>query len=223
VVDYVVTPDEIVQTGNRRPRPDGIDWRRLPAAALAEMPVLAELRTLMWERLTVRDVLAPGLAVVFVGINPGRYSAATGHHFAGPGNYFWQLVAEAGFTPRRLEPAEDHLLPTWGVGVTNLVDRATRGEADLTWDEMQAAARELRRKLAAYRPRFAALLGKQVYRAYAGLPRSAAVDWGLQPRETVAGVREFVAPNPSPRSTVPVETRLALFRELRSLAAGEMR
>lgn len=219
VVDYVVTPDEVVATGNSRPRPAGIDWDRLPAAALEEMPVLQELRALAWERLTVPDVLAPGLAVVFVGINPGRHSAAAGHHFAGPGNHFWRLLAEAGFTPRQLEPSEDHLLPTLGLGVTNLVDRATHGEADLTWDEMQAAAVELRRKLALYRPRFVALLGKQVYRAYAGLSRSAPVDWGLQDRETVPQVREFLAPNPSPRSTVPLEERLALFRDLKRLSA----
>lgn len=217
VVDYVVTPDEVIVTGSRRPRPEGIDWDRLPARALEEMPVLAELRALTWQRQSVPDVLAPGLAVVFVGLNPGRHSAAAGHHFAGPANHFWRLLAEAGFTPRQLAPSDDRLLPRWGIGITNLVSRPTRGEADLDWDEMLAAARDLRRKMADYRPRVVALLGKQVYRAYAGLARSAPVAWGLQPRQTVAGILEFLAPNPSPRSTVPYEERLRLFRDLRRL------
>lgn len=182
------------------------------------MPVLRELRRLRWESLTVPDVLAPNLAVIFVGINPGRLSAARGRHFGGPGNYFWPLLHDAGFTPRRLEPEEDALLPRWGIGVTNLVERATRGEDGLHRQEMERGGAVLRNKIARFRPRLVALLGKQVYRAYTGLKPGAAVDWGLQPRETVEGVKEFLAPNPSRRSTIPYPTRLDLFRQIRRLA-----
>ncbi|HEY8394473.1 MAG TPA: mismatch-specific DNA-glycosylase, partial [Thermaerobacter sp.] len=164
-----------------------------------------------------------GLAAVFVGLNPGRASAARGHHFAGPNNHFWRLLYEAGLTPRLLRPEEDVLLPRFGLGVTNVVPRATRGEADLAWEELVAGGEALRAKIARVRPRLVVLLGKLVYRGYAGLSRSAPVEWGLQPGETVPGVREFVAPNPSPRSTVPYDLRLQLFRQVRRLVDGSRR
>ena len=219
-VDVIVTPDEVIETHTPHPKPRGIDWDRVGDEELAAMPVLAELRALLWERMGVPDVLAPGLRAVFVGLNPGRASAARGHHFAGPNNHFWRLLHEAGLTPRRLRPEEDVLLPRFGLGVTNIVPRASRGEADLTWDELVAGGEALRRKIAGVRPGLVVLLGKQVYRAYAGLPRSAPVSWGLQPRQTVPGVRELAAPNPSSRSTVPYAERLALFRQVRDLLAG---
>lgn len=216
-VDLVFTPEETIATAGRRPKPQGIDWGRIGEEHLAAMPVLADLRALLWERMQVPDVLAEGLQAVFVGLNPGRASATRGHHFAGARNDFWQLLYDAGLTPRRLKPEEDGLLPRFGLGVTNVVPRATRGEADLGWEELRAGGERLRDKVARFRPRLVVLLGKQVYRAYAGLARGAAVDWGQQPRETVPGVRELVAPNPSPRSTVPYDLRLALFREVRRL------
>ena len=216
-VDVIVTPDEVIATRTPYPKPQGIRWEAVTPEDLEAMPVLRELRALRWERMGVPDVLAPGLRAVFVGLNPGRASATAGHHFAGPNNHFWRLLYEAGFVPRALRPEEDGLLPRWGLGVTNVVPRATRGEADLTWDELAAGGAALRAKIARYRPRLVILLGKQVYRAYAGLPRTARVGWGLQARQTVPGVREFAAPNPSSRSTVPYAERLRLFREARSL------
>ncbi|HEY8449954.1 MAG TPA: 5-formyltetrahydrofolate cyclo-ligase [Bacillota bacterium] len=217
-IDLIVTPDEVIATHTPYPKPAGIDWERLRSGDLEAMPVLAELRRLKWQELSVPDVLAEGLDVVFVGLNPGRHSSSRGHHFAGPNNFFWRLLDEAGFTPRRLAPEEDGLLPRYGLGVTNLVARATRGEDGLRPSELVEGGRLLRAKIERYRPRWVALLGKQVYRAYAGLKSSAAVTWGPQPRQTVPGVREFAAPNPSSRSTVPYQRRLELFRELRRLA-----
>lgn len=170
-----------------------------------------------WEQQTVPEILGPGLAVVFVGINPGRASAQAGHHFAGPGSHFWRLLAEAGFTPERWAPEQDVGLPALGIGVTNVVPRPTRGEQDLTWPELVSGAHALRVRIAACRPSLVAVLGKQAYRAYAGLSRSAPVSWGLQERQTVPGVREFAAVNPSPRSTVPYGQRLAQFVEMRRL------
>src|SRR2546423_4361699 len=86
------------------------------------------------------DVLAPDLDVVFCGINPGLYSAATGHHFARPGNRFWPALHRARFTPRLLRPAEQELLLTYGQGVTNLVARATARADELTAEEFVAGA-----------------------------------------------------------------------------------
>src|SRR6266567_1085125 len=73
----------------------------------------------------VPDVIAPDLKVLFSGINPGLYSAATGHHFARPGNRFWPALHRSGWTPRQLAPAEQDLLPAYGLGITNLATRAT--------------------------------------------------------------------------------------------------
>jgi len=87
----------------------------------------------------------------------------------------------------------------------------------LSWEELTAGGARLRELVRRHRPRVVALLGKNVYRAYAGLKKTADVAWGRQPGAVVDGVIDFVAPNPSPRSTIPYERRLALFRELRSL------
>lgn len=219
-LDYIVTPSDVIETNTRLPKPTGIDWAQVSDERMATMPVLQELRHAQWERLTVRDLIRPGLRVLFVGLNPGRWTATKAHHFAGPGNHFWRLLFDAGFTPSRFAPEEDANLLDLGYGVTNIVSRATRGEEGLTWSELQAGGETLRAQVANVKPKVVALLGKQVYRAYAGLTRSAAFPWGLQERESVPGVREFAAPNPSARSTIPYEARLALFQELRALADG---
>ena len=153
--------------------------------------------------------------MLFVGINPGRKSAAEGHNFAGPGNHFWRLLHEAGWTPRRYEPHEEEQLLSHGIGITNVVSRASRGEADLTWDDLVTGGLKLRETIEGLRPRIVALLGKNVYRAYAGLRRSAPVEWGRQAHPVVDGVVDFVSPNPSARSTISYEQRLALFRAMR--------
>src|SRR6478736_1839241 len=93
----------------------------------------------------VRDVLAPGLHILFCGINPGLYSAATGHHFARPGNRFWPAPHRSGFTPRLLDPGEQELLPSFGLGITNVVERATAQAAELTPEEFREGAARLAR------------------------------------------------------------------------------
>ncbi len=165
----------------------------------------------------VPDVLAEGVSLIFVGYNPGRASEAAGHHFAGPGNYFWPLLYEAGLTPRRLRPADDRDLLLYGIGITNVVDRSTPGTADLSVEELAAGAVRLRQKIQQLRPRVLCLLGKDVYRAYAQIPRHQPVAWGLAPMRTVPGVLEFVAPNPSRRATMPYGERLRWMRELAGL------
>lgn len=142
---------------------------------------------------TIRDVLASGLNLVFVGINPGRYSGATGFHFAGPGNRFWPAMHASGFTDRRLKPSEVGLLPLFGCGITNLVARTTARADELTADELRAGRRRLERKVRRYRPQWVAFVGLGAYRVAFGKP---AATVGPQP-DTIAGARVWVLPNTS--------------------------
>ncbi len=141
----------------------------------------------------VPDVVAPGLDVLFCGINPSLMSAERGHHFARPGNRFWPALHLAGLTPRRLTPDEDRELLRSGLGVTNLVDRPTRTAAELDRDELRAGAGALAELVARHRPRILAVLGIGAYRLAFERPRAAL---GEQP-ELIAGVPVWVAPNPS--------------------------
>ena len=141
----------------------------------------------------VADVIAPGLDVLFCGINPGLYSGATGHHFARPGNRFWPALHLSGFTPRLLQPYEEGVLPGLGLGVTNLVARATARADELSDDELRRGGRRLVKKLEEYEPRFLAVLGLSAYRAAFGV-RTAAVG----PQDASLGsTRIWVLPNPS--------------------------
>ena len=162
------------------------------------------------------DLLAPGLLVVFIGFNPGERSAQTGHYYGYPGNRFWWLLWQAGFTDRLLSPAEDTTLPErYGYGMTDLVDRPSKSSGDLAGWELREGRRQLLAKLAAYGPRFACYNGKGVYAAAAGTAR---VEYGSQPASLVPGVRDFVAASPSGRSRERLEVKLALYRELHSIA-----
>jgi TDG/mug DNA glycosylase family protein len=142
---------------------------------------------------TIRDVLEPELDVMFVGINPGRYSGATGFHFAGPGNRFWPSLHASGFTDRRLKPSEVAMLPQFGCGITNLVARTTARADELTGDELRAGRRRLERKVRRYRPQWIAFVGLGAYRVAFGKP---AATVGPQP-DTIAGARVWVLPNTS--------------------------
>lgn len=141
----------------------------------------------------LRDVIRSDLDVLFCGINPGLYSAAVGHHFAGPSNRFWPTLFAAGFTPRRFSPFEDAQLLPLGFGITNLVSRPSASADELTPDELRAGARTLTRKVQKYTPRFVAFVGLQSYRT-AFDRRKAQV--GLQP-ETLGRSLLWLLPNPS--------------------------
>lgn len=165
----------------------------------------------------VPDVLAPALPILFVGINPSLYSAAVGHHFGRPGNRFWKGLRAGGLTPRLLSPFEEDLLPTLGMGITNLVDGATATAAEVTVDELRAGARVLEAKVQALAPRIVAFLGIQMYRDAYGLPRATV---GPQP-ETIAGARVWVLPNPSGLNAhFQVDALGRLFAQLRQAAFG---
>lgn len=141
----------------------------------------------------VPDVIAYGLRVLFCGINPGLYSAATGHHFARPGNRFWKALHGAGFTDRVLSPFDDATLVSAGLGITNLVSRATAGAADLGAGELREGARTLESKVGRYRPEVLAFVGMQAYRTAFGRPRAA---MGEQP-DVLGETRLWLLPNPS--------------------------
>jgi double-stranded uracil-DNA glycosylase len=138
-------------------------------------------------------ILGPGLRVLFVGINPSLRSAEVGHHFARPGNRFWPTLHAAGFTPRRLAPEEDGLLPSFGIGVTNIAERPTRAADELSRAELRAGAAALEAVVARDAPRLVAVVGLGAYRTAFERPRA---DWGLQP-ETVGGRPVWILPNPS--------------------------
>lgn len=165
---------------------------------------------------TVPDVIARDLKVLFCGINPGLYSAATGYHFARPGNRFWRALHAGGFTERLLAPHEEHELLKSGYGITNVVARASATAAELSSAEFVAGGRILRSKVKRYRPRYLAVLGIGAYRVAFDRPDAAL---GLQ-AEGIGGCAIWVLPNPSGLNAHYQPADLArLFQELR-VAAG---
>ncbi len=164
----------------------------------------------------VPDVLAPGLRVVFCGINPGRVSAAAAAHFANPRNDFWRLLHASGFTPRLYAPKEQHRLLELGLGLTNASYRTTRGSGDLRRADFDGAAQRLERLATDMRPQWIAFVGKEAYRGAFG----ERADLGLQER-LLGHTRLFVLPSTSPaNAAVPWEERLRWFRELAARASG---
>jgi double-stranded uracil-DNA glycosylase len=164
---------------------------------------------------TVKDVIRPRLHVLFAGINPGLYSAAVGHHFAGPSNRFWPVLHAAGLTPRRLYSYEEPDLLALGYGITNIVSRATAAAAELTEPELVRGARVLESKVRRYHPRVLAVLGVTAFRAAF---RRRHATFGRQP-ETIGDTAVWVLPNPSGLNAHFTPTTLApLFRAVRDAA-----
>ena len=167
----------------------------------------------------LRDCIRPGVKVLFVGINPGLRSAATGHHFAGYSNRFWKLLHESGLVPEPITYTDDRRLPEWGFGITNIVARATAGIDELTPADYQAGARTLLKKIRRHKPEIVALVGVTVWRALLEALgetalRKEPVTFGLQ-RLTIEGARVAVLPNPSGRNaTLTYAQMLIAFRSL---------
>ncbi len=176
----------------------------------ARKPTRAELAAAT--SLTVSDVIAPGLRVLFCGINPGLYTAAIGHHFGRPGNRFWPVLHDAGFTPRLFAPWDEQQLLPLGYGITNVVSRTTATAAELSSEEIVAGGRVLAAKVAQYTPHVLAVLGVGAYRTAFGV-RAAAVG----PQDTLLGTtRVWVLPNPSGlNANYQRDALTALFSELR--------
>jgi len=173
------TPDRS-PAQQRRPR-RGVPWR----------PTRAQIAQA--EGLTVPDVIADDLAVLFCGINPGLYSGATRHHFARPGNRFWKVLHQAGFTGRLLTPFDEDELLARRIGVTNLVTRATAAAAELGKDELRRGGRTLAAKSRRRRPAFVAFLGIEAYRHAFECPLARL---GEQ-QQQLGPARVWVLPNPS--------------------------
>ncbi|MBO0656079.1 MULTISPECIES: G/U mismatch-specific DNA glycosylase [Streptomyces] len=166
----------------------------------------------------VPDVVAGGLRVLFCGINPGLMSAATGHHFARPGNRFWPVLHASGFTPRLLLPAEQEELLEYGLGITNVVARATARADELGPAEFREGGRLLAAKVELLRPKWLAVAGVTAYRTAFGDKRA-----GIGPQErTLGGTRIWALPNPSGLNAQWTLPRMAEeFARLRAAADAD--
>jgi TDG/mug DNA glycosylase family protein len=162
---------------------------------------------------TVPDVIAPNLKILFCGINPGLYTAATGYHFGRPGNRFWKVLYEAGFTPRLFHPSEQDLLLNLGYGITNVVARTTARADELTIEEFVQGKEILSEKVLKYTPKFLAVLGIEAYRK------------GFKDLHAQVGKQEYkigntqiwVLPNPSGLNAYyQADKMILLFKELRN-------
>ena len=175
--------------------------------------------------LTVPDLIAPGLQVLFCGINPGLYTAAIGHHFGRPGNRFWKVLHLAGFTDRQLSPFEEHELLEGGYGITNMVARTTATAAELQADEMRAGRANLETKVRTYRPHTLAVLGVGAYRTAFAQPKATVgrqpdgvnpASLGWTPSSGELATELWVLPNPSGlQAHYQLPDMVELFRELR--------
>lgn len=159
------------------------------------------------------DYVGPGLKLLFVGINPGLMSAAAGHYYANPRNSFWRLLYESGLTPMRLSPREDHLLPRYGYGLTDIVKRPSRGAADLERSEFRAGRERLLQLIEGCKPAAVCFNGKTAFAGCFG--PEAFRGFGPQ-RVRIAGVPVFVLPSTSPaHAAMPFSVKLRYFRLLK--------
>ena len=157
------------------------------------------------------DIIAERLKVLFCGINPGMTAAATGHHFAGRNNRYWRVLHLAGFTPEEISPQQDRAILQYGYGVTAVVKRPTARADQLSPAEFTAAATEFEQKIARYKPRFVAFLGKA---AYVELSGQREIAWGLQSTR-MQGAAVWVLPNPSGRNRAfGLDELVEAYREL---------
>jgi double-stranded uracil-DNA glycosylase len=169
---------------------------------------------------TIPDVLPgpedPPLRVLFCGINPGLVSAATGHHFARPGNRFWPVLHGAGFTPRRLRPEEQCLLPSLGLGITNIAPRATARADELSAAELVAGGERLRALVCALHPAALGVVGITAYRVAFAAPRATV---GRQP--ALGTTLVWALPNPSGLNAHwSLAAMVAEFARFRQAAGG---
>lgn len=161
---------------------------------------------------TTEDLIDYNLKVLFCGINPGLWSAATGFHFARPGNRFWKVLHLAGFTERILHPSEEYELLERGCGITSFCKRTTARADELRVEEFIEGGKLLVKKLEKYKPQTLAVLGITAFRAAFRQPKA---KLGLQD-EKIADVPVWVLPNPSGLNAHYQANDLAeLFRQVR--------
>jgi TDG/mug DNA glycosylase family protein len=166
---------------------------------------------------SIPDLVAPGLRVLFAGINPSLYSAATGQHFARPGNRFWPALHQSGFTSRRLQPIEQPLLLDLGLGITNVVARATARADELDPAELRAGGQTLAALAGELGVSWLAILGVTAYRTAFGLRRAV-----VGPQDgRLGGARVWILPNPSGlNASYQIDRLAAEFARLRDAATG---
>ena len=166
------------------------------------------------------DILAPGLSVVFCGINPAATAAISGQHFSSPSNRFWRTLYLAGFTPIQISPEQGGSVLQYGYGLTTAVARATRRASELTRLELTQSAGVLQAKIETCQPLVLAFLGKA---AYAAISDKNSITWGRQ-GDRFGGAVVWVLPNPSGLNRAfPLARMVSTYRELRhALAAGEV-
>ena len=163
---------------------------------------------------TIPDLVGPGMRLLLVGINPSLYSGWTGLHFARPGNRLWRTLHESGLTPRLLHPSETSSLLAAGIGITNLVARATARADELSAEEVRAGVEPLRRLVRRHGPAYVAFLGISTYRIAFGVRR---VVVGAQPDARFEGAQVWVLPNPSGLNASYQQPALtAAYAELRA-------
>ena len=158
-----------------------------------------------------RDLLRPGLKLVFCGYNPSLLSGTTGHHYAHPGNRFWRVLHAAGVTDRLRRPEEDEALLDEGIGFTNLCPRPTRRADELSRDEIRTGAEALEKTLESIMPVAVAYTGIGVYKWFRGTSKAG---WGLQPEPAVPGVVDVVVPSPSGLNRMRFEELVEHYRLL---------
>ena len=170
----------------------------------------------------VPDLVGPELKLLFVGINPGLWTAATQTHFAHPGNRFYPALRLAGIIDRSLDRAEGmtdddrHYLVGRGIGITNLVNRATIRADELTAAELREGAARLEQLVEAHHPPVVAVAGVTAYRTAFGRPRARL---GRQPTELVSA-QLWVVPNPSGLNAHETTASLATAYAEPAQAAG---
>ncbi len=157
------------------------------------------------------DLLRPGLTLVFCGYNPSLTSGQSGYHYAHPGNRFWRVLHASGITKRLYRPEEDEQLLDLSIGFTNLVSRPTRRADELTREEIQAGAEELREKLERFEPCAVVYTGIGVYRWFRATSK---VSWGVQEDSAVPGVTDVVVPSPSGLNRMRFEELVEHYRVL---------
>ncbi len=168
---------------------------------------------------SVPDVIAPGLKVLFCGINPGLYTAAVGHHFGRPGNRFWPSLHQAGFTPRQLSPFEEEELLSYGFGIVNIVQHATARADELTAEELARGGAVLEDKVRIFKPLFSAILGFGAYRQAFSRPKALP---GLQPVKLAGTSYAWVLPNPSGlNANYQIKDLVRMLKELKDAVDKE--
>lgn len=166
---------------------------------------------------TNEDLIDHGLKILFCGINSGLYSAATGYHFARPGNRFWKAIHLAGFTDRQLAPSEEHELLELGCGITGFCKRATATASELSKKEIIEGGKQLVKRVEKYKPRILAVLAMTAYRTAFNRPKAALG----QQQETIGDTKIWLLPNPSGlNANYQLPDFVRLFSELR--AASEL-